>query len=582
MVGYRSQAYRKAVNTETTKTPEQTLQQDPQQTPAQPVQNRWKALGVLAAGLALIVMDGTIVGVALPTMITALELSLTNAQWVNAIYNVIFAALLLGSGRLGDRIGRRTAFAAGVFLFVAGSLLAAGATGVSTLIAARAVQGVGGALVLPATLSSVNSLFTGKDRAAAFGVWGAVMSGTAALGPLLGGVLTQYASWRWIFWVNLPLGLLVIVGIFAWVPQTHGKRNVRGVDVDGVLTSAIGFGLLVFGLIEATTLGWWTKKETLHIGAWSWPEAWTLSPVPFAIGIGLLFIGLFLRWELHRARNGRDALLDLSLFKVGTFSWGNLTAAMVAIGEFSLMFVLPLFMVNAMGLSTVRTGVVLAAMALGAFASGAAARHLAARLGAPGVVVLGLSLEVVGVSVLAWVVGKQAPIWFTIGALVVYGVGLGLASAQLTSTVLADIPAELSGAGSATQSTVRQLGSALGAAIAGSALAAAMAQKIPAALNNGSGLPSQVTNQLSQATQSSAGAMIGQLRNAAPDNPLATQLGPARDAVVTQLSTGFAQAAAWSIGVSAGFLVLGLIGSLMVRRHAQHANHAQHTSYRSR
>lgn len=530
---------------------------------------RWKALGVLAAGLALIVMDGTIVGVALPTMISALDLSLTNAQWVNAIYNVIFAALLLGAGRLGDRVGRKTTFAAGVALFVGGSLLAAGASGASSLIAARAVQGVGGALVLPATLSSVSSLFTGKDRAAAFGVWGAVMSGTAALGPLLGGVLTQYASWRWIFWVNLPLGLLVLLGIFAWVPQTHGKQNVRGVDVDGVLTSAIGFGLIVFGLIEATTLGWWDKKGTLTIGSWSWPERWGISPVPFAIGIGLVFVALFVRWELHRARNGRDALLDLSLFKVGTFSWGNLTAAMVAIGEFSLMFVLPLFLVNSIGLSTVRTGLVLAAMALGAFLSGASARHLAARFGAPGTVVLGLALEVIGVGLLAWVVAEQASTWFVVAALVVYGIGLGLASAQLTSTVLRDIPEELSGAGSATQSTVRQLGSAFGAAIAGSVLASAMARKIPEAMNAVAGVPGQVKDGLSQATQSSAGSVIGQLREATPDDQMVAPLGSARDTVVDQLTAGFAQSAAWSIGFSALFLILGLLGSVMVMRQSK-------------
>lgn len=530
---------------------------------------RWKALGVLAAGLALIVMDGTIVGVALPTMISALDLNLTNAQWVNAIYNVIFAALLLGAGRLGDRVGRKTTFAAGVALFVGGSLLAAGASGAGSLIAARAVQGVGGALVLPATLSSVNSLFTGKDRAAAFGVWGAVMSGTAALGPLLGGVLTQYASWRWIFWVNLPLGLLVVLGIFAWVPQTHGKQNVRGVDVDGVLTSAIGFGLIVFGLIEATTLGWWDTKGTLTIGSWSWPESWGISPVPFAIGIGLVFVALFLRWELHRARNGRDALLDLSLFKVGTFSWGNLTAAMVAIGEFALMFVLPLFLVNSIGLSTVRTGLVLAAMALGAFVSGASARHLAARFGAPGTVVLGLALEVIGVGLLAWVVAEQASTWFVVAALVVYGIGLGLASAQLTSTVLRDIPEELSGAGSATQSTVRQLGSAFGAAIAGSVLASAMARKIPEAMNAVAGVPDQVKDGLSQATQSSAGSVIGQLRESAPDDQMVAPLGSARDAVVDQLAAGFAQSAAWSIGFSALFLILGLLGSVMVMRQSK-------------
>ena len=546
----------------TVHTPTATTEQHP---------GRWKALAVLAAGLALIVMDGTIVGVALPTMITALDLSLTNAQWVNAIYNVIFAALLLGSGRLGDRVGRRTTFAAGVALFIGGSLLAGLSTTATTLITARAVQGVGGALVLPATLSSVNSLFHGKDRAAAFGVWGAVMSGTAALGPLLGGVLTQYFSWQWIFLVNLPLGLLVLLGIYAWVPQTHGKRNVRGVDVDGLLTSAIGFGLVVFGLIEATTLGWWEKKETLRIGSWSWPESWTVSPVPFAIGIGLIFIGLFLRWELHRARNGRDALLDLSLFKVGTFSWGNLTAAMVAVGEFALMFVLPLFLVNAVGLSTVRTGLVLAAMAFGAFVSGASARHLAARLGAPGVVVLGLALEVVGVGLLAGVVATQGSSWLTVGALVVYGVGLGLASAQLTSTVLAGIPEAQSGAGSATQSTVRQLGSAMGAAIAGSALAAAMARTIPSSLDAVAGVPENVLSKLSDATQASAGSMIGQLRDANPSDPFTAPLGDARSVVVQQLSSGFADAAAWSIGFSALFLLLGLLGSVMVLRESKKA-----------
>ncbi|WP_288782972.1 MFS transporter [uncultured Cutibacterium sp.] len=538
-------------------------------TAAQPFPGRWKALAVLVAGLSLIILDGTIVGVALPTMISALNLNLTDAQWVNAIYNVIFAALLLGAGRLGDRVGRRTTFAAGVVLFVAGSLLAAPASGPGSLIASRAVQGVGGALVLPCTLSSVNSLFQGKDRAAAFGIWGAVMSGMAALGPLLGGVLTEYASWRWIFWVNLPLGLLALVGIAAWVPQTRGKPAEKGVDVGGVLTSAIGFGLLVFGLIEATTLGWWDKKQTFKVFGWEWPSGWSMSPVPWAIAIGLVFIGLFVVWEHHRAKVGRDALLDLTLFRVGTFSWGNLTAATVAIGEFSLTFVLPLFLVNSLGLSTVRTGVVLAAMALGSFLSGASARHLAARMGATGVVVLGLSLEVIGVGLLAWVVGAQGSTWLTVLTLVVYGIGLGLASAQLTSTVLHDIPADQSGAGSATQSTVRQLGSALGAAIAGSALGSAMNHTIPDAVTSASRVPARALDTLVRATENSAGSAIPGLRNAPPTSPFIRPLGESRDAVIGGLETGFAHAAAWSIGLSSLFLIIGLLGAIMVRHQAR-------------
>lgn len=533
------------------------------QSDTEPMPGRWKALAVLAAGLSLIVLDGTIVGVALPTMISALDLNLTDAQWVNAVYNVIFAALLLGAGRLGDRVGRRTTFAVGVVLFVAGSLLAATSTGAATLIGSRAVQGVGGALVLPSTLSTVNSIFHGRDRAAAFGVWGAVMSGMAALGPLLGGVLTQYASWRWVFWVNLPLGVLVLAGIVAWVPQTRGKPAAKGVDVDGLLTSAFGFGLVVFGLIEATSLGWWHRSGNLALGTWTWH--WTISPVPWAIAVGLVFIALFILWERHRARVGRDSLLDLDLFRVGTFSWGNVTAATVAIGEFSLVFVLPLFLVNAVGLSTVRTGMVLAAMALGAFFSGASARHLAAAMGAPGVVVLGLGLEVVGVGALAWVVAVQASVWLVVLTLVVYGVGLGLASAQLTSTVLHDIPAELSGEGSATQSTVRQLGSALGSAIAGSALAQAMTHTLPAAVPTLQGPAAGALQHWVEATRSSAGSAIIGLRHAGP----ASGLGPARGQVIHGLETGFAHATAWSLGASEVFLLLGLLGSLAVLRQAR-------------
>lgn len=336
-----------------------------------------------------------------------------------------------------------------------------------------------------------------------------------------------------------------------------------------MLTSAIGFGLLIFGLIEATTLGWWDKKETFKIFGWEWPASWSMSPVPWAIAIGLVFIMLFIAWEHHRAKVGRDALLDLTLFRVGTFSWGNLTAATVAIGEFSLTFVLPLFLVNSLGLSTVRTGIVLAAMALGAFFSGASARHLAARMGATGVVVLGLALEVIGVGLLAWVVGMQGSTWLSVLTLIVYGVGLGLASAQLTSTVLHDIPADQSGAGSATQSTVRQLGSALGAAIAGTALGSAMNHTIPDAVASISAVPTRVLDKLVHTTEDSAGSAIPGLRNASPNSPFLRPLGESRGAVISSLETGFAHAAAWSIGLSSLFLVIGLLGAIMVRHEAR-------------
>lgn len=182
---------------------------------------------------------------------------------------------------------------------------------------------------------------------------------------------------------------------------------------------------------------------------------------------------------------------------------------------------------------------------------------------------LGLSLEVIGVGLLAWVVGAQGSTWLNVLTLVVYGIGLGLASAQLTSTVLHDIPADQSGAGSATQSTVRQLGSALGAAIAGSALGSAMNHTIPDAVTSASRVPARALDTLVRATENSAGSAIPGLRNAPPTSPFIRPLGESRDAVIGGLETGFAHAAAWSIGLSSLFLIIGLLGAIMVRHQAR-------------
>lgn len=537
----------------------------PRPTEPTPDPRRWWALAVLAAGLSMIVLDGTIVGIALPAIITDLSLDLTDAQWVNSLYAVVFAALLLSFGRLGDRVGRRTLFTVGVVLFVVGSVTAGLADGAGPLITSRALQGVGGAMVLPASLSSVNATFRGRDRAAASGVWGAVMAGMAAVGPLLGGWLTTTFDWRWIFYVNVPIGVAVVVGALLVVPDTKGSGFRRGVDVDGLLTSAIGFGLLVFGLIEGSDLGWWRPLRPLEVAGLTWPATAPVSPVPVAIALGIVFIGLFVLWERHRERVQRSAILDLSLFAHGTFSWGNLTAMTVAIGEFALVFVLPLYLVNALGLTIMQAGWVLAAMALGAFAAGAQARHLAARLGAPRVVVLGLALEVVGVLATALAVRPEVSPWWVAAPMTVYGIGLGLASAQLTSTVLADVPPEESGSGSATQSTVRQVGAALGSALAGSVLAVALGHSLPARLAEVPGLPGGSAGQLADSTAASAGAVI---RGIAEEGTHG-RLGPLGPAVADALAAGFGDATRAVVLAAAAFLALGLVGATRVAQAAR-------------
>lgn len=517
-----------------------------------PTRRDWLGLATLAAGLGMIVLDGTIVGVALPDMVRDLGLTLSDAQWVQSLYAAVLAALLLSAGRLADRWGRKKLFLVGIVVFVAASVGAAAAGAGGSLIAARAAQALGAALILPTTLSSVNATFRGPYRAAAFGVWGAVISGAAAIGPLAGGALTQFASWPWIFLVNVPLGAIVFVAAVLTVRETSDAGAARGTDVTGAVLSAVGFAALVFVVIEGPDLGWWRPEEDFAVLGLVWPETAPISLIPPLALVALAGIGGFVLREVRRRRAGLPVLLDLGLFRLPTFAWGNLTAGTVAVGEFAIVFVLPLFLVNARGLDVFQAGLVLAGMAVGAFVSGALARHLAARLGPAGVVILGLVLEVAGVGAVAFVLAPDAGVWAIAGFLVLYGLGLGLASAQLTGTVLRDVPTAASGQGSATQSTVRQVGSALGTAISGAALSIALAVTLPAA-TAAAGLTGGRVDAAVSATRSSAGAAIARLR------------GEHADALVQALSTGFAGATRVALLVAAVFLVLGLVGALRVR-----------------
>lgn len=525
-----------------------------------PTRKEWLALVVLSLGLGMIVLDGTIVGVALPDIINDIHLDLTDAQWVNSLYAVLLAALLLSTGKLADRWGRRLLFLVGIVVFVGGSILAALSDAAGPLIGARAVQAVGAALIMPSTLSTVNAVFRGKYRAAAFGVWGAVISGAAAVGPLAGGALTQWASWHWIFLVNIPIGAVLLIAAIMTVPETRGARGRKGADVDGALLSAIGFGALVFAVIEGPSLGWWKPTSDFSVFGWEWPTDAAVSAVPVALALAAVALTLFVVWERHRARVHRSALLDLDLFTLPTFSWGNVTAAMVAVGEFAIIFVLPLYLINALGMDVMGAGLVLAAMAIGAFFSGASARHLAARFGSPGTVLVGLGLELLGVVALALVISATTPGWIVAIPLIVYGLGLGLASAQLTGTVLRDVPIDVSGQGSATQSTVRQIGSALGTAFAGAALSVALAVTLPAALDR-AGVAGDQATQLAETTRQSAGTTITQLRAEGTTGSFGDK-GPA---VVDALATGFADGTRASLLVASAFLLLGFVGAVRLR-----------------
>ena len=245
---------------------------------------RWKAMPIIAIAVSIIIMDATIVNVVLPVLIRDINLTASDAEWINSVYALVFASLLITVGRIGDIFGRRRLLIVGILIFGLASALAAMSYSGTTLIAARLLQGVGGAMILPATLSTVNTLFHGRERGIAFAIWGSTIGGMAAVGPVVGGWLTTSFTWRWAFLINIPIVLIVLVGTLLWVPETRDEHVVRGVDLPGVALSIVGLGCVVFALIEGARYGWWVALEPLTIGGLSW--TWSISPVPVSMVLG--------------------------------------------------------------------------------------------------------------------------------------------------------------------------------------------------------------------------------------------------------------------------------------------------------
>lgn len=515
---------------------------------------RWLAMPFIALGVAMIIVDATIVNVAIPSIIRDLHTTAATAEWVNSIYSLVFAALLITLGRLGDMFGRRRLFMLGTIWFVVASIVAATAPSSAILILGRFLQGIGGAMILPATLSTVNTLFQGDERAIAFAIWGSTIGGMAAVGPFLGGLLTTELSWRWAFLINVPIGAAVVIGLLKLVPETSDPRVTRGIDLPGQLTLIIGLGTLVFGLIEGQSYGWLSSTRRLALLGW---PAGTISPVLVAFIVSLLSLSTFVYVERARLRAGRLVVVDLRLFAISSFSRGNLAALIVALGEFGLLFVLPLYLQGALGLSALDTGAALIPLALGTLIAGGLTPLLAPRLGPRGVVQLGLVLEVVGIGALGLLLSATLSVWQVIPWLFIYGVGVGFATAQLTGVILTEVPVQASGQGSGIQSTFRQVGSALGIAILGTILVTTLGSHVTARLRTVPGLPPAQQRAIAGAVRASGGSAIVRLRGQPGSQPI---VRASADALSSSAST--------VAFTAAGFVLFGLLftGGLPNRR----------------
>jgi EmrB/QacA subfamily drug resistance transporter len=532
--------------------------------------NRWIGLVFISMAISLVIIDGTIVNTIFPHVIEALKLTSTQVQWVQESYVLVFASLLLVWGSLADRIGRRRLLVIGLGIFVAASVWAGFSTDATTMILARVAQGFGGAMVLPTTLSLVNANFQGKERGIAFAVWGSTIGGMVALGPVLGGWLaTDFGAdgWRLAFNINLPLGLIVIAGLLIWVSESKQAQREGGIDVVGALLSVVMFSTLVFGLIEGRVYGWFTASAAhpFEVGSFKWPTD-GISIIPVSLAISVVFMVLFVLWEKSREKAHKNVLLDLDLFKISSFRNGSFAALIISMGEFGLLFAIPLWLQNVEGLTPISSGLVLLWLAGGAFLASGVGGALSGKLPAVRAVQIGVLFELIGVAGISLVATTGGGWWPVAPFLLLYGIGVGLATAQLTGVIMVDVPMTKIGQASGSQSTVRQIGSALGIAVLGTILFTATQSAADTRLNDTQALQSMPAAQrasfiegLSSTVVDSSGGFLPMIKGTLLDAGAPEEVAVEIQKAANDSFTDGVKATGWA---AAGFLFLGLLSTL--------------------
>jgi drug resistance transporter, EmrB/QacA subfamily len=419
---------------------------------AQARTNPWLVLLVLTTGFFMILLDTTIVNVAIPAMSTGLNTTLDQILWVLNAYILVYAVLLITAGRLGDLFGQRTLFAIGLFIFTLASALCGLSQNVGELIAARILQGVGGALLTPQTLSIITSLFPPERRGAAFGIWGSVAGLAAVAGPTVGGAIITYIDWRWIFYINVPIGIGALIATFAIIPDLRPGRH-HGWDVVGIILATAGLFGIVFGLIEGQRYNW---GEIASYGI----------TIPEVIGAGVILVVVFIIWERFQA----EPLVPLSLFEERNFAVANWIAAAVSFGMLSLFLPFTIYLQSVRGFSALVAGLTLAPMSLTSMVTAPFAGRFADRIGGKYILTAGLSLFTIGVGFVMYVAGPDST-WVTfLPPAIIAGAGMGMTFAPMTTVAMRNISPRVAGAASGVLNTTRQLGAAIGSAVVGAIL----------------------------------------------------------------------------------------------------------------
>ena len=415
---------------------------------------RWVTLSVLCLSLLIIVMDNTILNVAIPSLMRDLDASNSDIQWIIDAYTLVFAGLLLTTGTLSDRFGRKGALQVGIVLFALGSMAAALSGSTIQLIASRAFMGIGGALIMPATLSILTNVFRDpRERGRAIAIWAGFSGLAVAIGPVTGGLLLEHFSWSSVFWVNIPIGI-VALGLGAWLIPTSRDPNQGRLDLVGAFASIVALASLLFGIIEGPVRGW---SDSIVLGSF---------------GIGAVMLVFFIAWEFHVD----EPMLDMRFFTNPRFSAANGAITMTFFALFGSMFLMTQYWQLVHGYSPLGAGVRLIPYACTMMITAPLSARLVERLGTKRVITAGL-LTITAALVTLSFIHTDTPYPRVIAVFCVMAVGMGMTMAPATESVMGSLPRDKAGVGSAVNDTTRQVGGALGVAIIGSVVTSVYASR---------------------------------------------------------------------------------------------------------
>ena len=421
-----------------------------------PENRQWWTLGAVTFGLFMIMLDNTVVNVALPSMQEDLGISQSGLEWVVNAYALTFGVLLLTGGKLADLFGRRFIFIVGLVIFTASSLACGLATGSAMLITARTIQGIGAAMMNPATLSIITATFAPRQRGMAIGIWAGVSAMALAIGPLVGGILTEQINWSWIFFINVPIGVIGILAARLFIDESRDTTEQR-LDLPGLLTSGIGLFALTYALIS-----------TNH-------HPWGSPLVLSMFAIAAVSLGSFVLLELRQ----RLPMLDLTLFKNPTFAGANAVMLLVGVAMFGIFFFNSLFFQNILGYSPIQTGAMFLPMTILIMFVAPAAGKFSDHVGSRWLMAAGMLLLTASLLTFAQLeVGSD--FWNVLPALLLGGVGMGLVMTPTTAAAMGSVPIAKAGVGSAVINSMRQVGGSFGIAVMGAVVATQVHTRVPA------------------------------------------------------------------------------------------------------